>query len=121
MPTEKPAQTDKRRVTMRSIRLAANGATITEECVDYVPSRILDAYVADARTRWQMVEVGDFDHGPGGPDGDTDHTAHLKDLTEEGLAAAHEEHLSRLIEAGEPLLDPVDAPSPVVMTVAEQA
>jgi hypothetical protein len=41
----------KRRVTMRD----QNGG----EAVDYVRPDFLDAYVADAKTRWETVEVSD--------------------------------------------------------------
>ena len=57
--TQTDPRIDKRRVTMKSIRLSADGSTITEEAVDYVRPDHLDAYVADARTRWQLVEVSD--------------------------------------------------------------
>lgn len=110
-------KTDKRKVTMRSVRLDPNGVTITEECIDYVPLAVLEAYMADARSRWQFVEAGsEPDAGPGGVDGDTDASAHLKDITETGLQAAHEAHVEQLLAAGESLTDPVDAPSPVTMT-----
>lgn len=90
MAKQKP-QTDKRRVTMKSIRLAPDGNTLEEHAVDYVPERILDAYVTDARTRWQFVEVSeDYDAGPGGADGDTDHEVHLRDLSPEALATPTE-------------------------------
>lgn len=61
----------KRRVTMRSISAAPDGTAVLE-AVDYVRPDFLDAYVADARTRWQVVEVSDEpDAGPGGYDGST--------------------------------------------------
>ena len=44
---------------------------------DYVPDEILDAYVADAQTRWDTVEIGDEDNGPGGADGETVIPEHL--------------------------------------------
>ena len=62
--------TEKRRVTMTNalamptpdggpVNVALHVAT------DYVPLDILDTYVADARTRWQSVEVGtEHDGGP---------------------------------------------------------
>jgi hypothetical protein len=63
---------DKRRVTMRSVTLTADGATATQEAVDYVRPDHLEAYVADARTRWQFVEVSEEpDAGPGGYEGQT--------------------------------------------------
>jgi len=112
------ATTDKRKVTMRSVRLAPNGATITEEGVDYVPLSVVEAYAADARTRWQFVEIGtEPDAGPGGVDGDTDHEAHLKDLTGPALQAAHEAHVVNLIANGEYAPPPEDATPTVDITV----
>lgn len=71
-------QTTKRRVTMRSVVALPDGTTAQHEAVDYVPEDILDAYVADARTRWQAVIVSDnYDAGPGGHDGDTAELEHL--------------------------------------------
>lgn len=68
---------DKRRVTMTNA-IAVPGGVLTHVATDYVPDDILDAYVADARTRWQSVEVSDdVDHGPGGPDGETHVPEHL--------------------------------------------
>lgn len=78
----------KRRVTMRSVSLLPNGDTATREVVDYVrpnfdgqpeeTTGFLDAYVADARTRWQYVEVSeDPDAGPAGYEGDTTVPEHL--------------------------------------------
>lgn len=71
-------QVTKRRVTMRSVSLAANGDTVKVEKVDYVPDdvrgggNVLEAYVAKARELWQFVEVSDdFDAGPGGYHGQT--------------------------------------------------
>lgn len=67
----------KHRVTMTSHSVAGldeNGypITIKHEAVDYVGVDILDAYVADAQTRWQSVAVSDVpDYGPGGEDGET--------------------------------------------------
>lgn len=66
------ARIDKRKVTMRSVRLLPSGETATEEATDYVGPDYLDAYVADAQTRWQHVAVSDEpDAGPGGYDGAT--------------------------------------------------
>ncbi len=71
MPKADP-RVDKRRVTMRSVTLDGAGNTITHQAVDYVRPDFLDAYVADARTRWQAVEVSTKpDAGPGGYDGKT--------------------------------------------------
>jgi hypothetical protein len=68
---------DKRRVTMTNFGVAgvddAGEPVIARtEVVDYVRPDVLDAYVADARTRWQQVTVSDEpDAGPGGYDGAT--------------------------------------------------
>ena len=68
----------KHRVTMTTAVALADGSVATHQAVDYVPEDILDAYVADARTRWQSVTVSDeVDHGPGGEDGPTAELAHL--------------------------------------------
>lgn len=62
----------KRRVVMRSVSLAPDGQTYTVEAVDYVRPDHVEAYVADARGRWQYVEVSDTpDAGPGGYAGQT--------------------------------------------------
>lgn len=64
------ANLDRRKVTMVSLSAGLNGAVNRHEAVDYVDVEHLDAYVADARTRWQSVEVGDeTDHGPAGENG----------------------------------------------------
>ncbi len=69
----------KYRVTMASAQLGPDGETIRHEAIDYVPQSILDAYTADARTRWQSVTISDEpDFGPGGEDGDTHIPAHLE-------------------------------------------
>lgn len=69
---------DKRRVEMRSVVLDPSGVTVTYEATDYVPPDILEAYVADARTRWQAVLVSDEpDAGPAGYDGPTERPRHL--------------------------------------------
>lgn len=62
---------DKYRVTMRSVTMTPTG--VSEQVVtDYVRADILDAYVLDARTRWQNVDVSDDpDAGPGGYHGQT--------------------------------------------------
>lgn len=66
-----PAVT-KRRVTMRSVVALADGGVGTHEAVDYVRPDFLDAYVTDARSRWQVVEVSDEpDAGPAGFHGQT--------------------------------------------------
>jgi len=64
--TSEPEVT-KRKVTMTH---ALNGGT--GFVTDYVRPDILDAYLADARTRWGTVEVSDEpDAGPGGYHGQT--------------------------------------------------
>ncbi len=71
-------EVDKRKVTMRNATLLADGNTATLEATDYVRPDQLDAYVADARTRWQYVGVSDEpDAGPAGYDG---LTADLADI-----------------------------------------
>ena len=46
------------RVVMRSKGLTPDGNDAVHEAVDpHVPAAIVDAYVADARTRWQHVEA----------------------------------------------------------------
>lgn len=76
--TEQDPRIDKRRVTMRSVSLGADGGTYTTEVVDYVRPDFLDAYVTDAQTRWQHVRVSDEpDAGPGGYHGATVIPAHL--------------------------------------------
>jgi hypothetical protein len=67
----------KRRVDMINIVAAGvddEGRTITHEyrATDYVRPDFLDAYLADARTKWQVVTVADEpDAGPAGYDGPT--------------------------------------------------
>lgn len=67
----------KRKVTMTNVVYAgkdADGNDLFQKQVatDYVRPDFLDAYVADANTRWQHVEVSDEpDAGPGGYDGQT--------------------------------------------------
>ena len=71
----------KRKVTMRSAVLAADGETYVHEATDYVRPDFLDDYLADARNRWQVVTVSDEpDAGPGGYDGDT----FVPDFAQEG-------------------------------------
>lgn len=68
----------KRRVTMRNISAGPDGTVITHEAVDYVRPDFLDAYVVDAKTRWQAVSVSDEpDAGPAGYHGATSVPAHL--------------------------------------------
>lgn len=69
---------EKRKVTMRNVTLLADGTVADFEVVDYVPVDVLDVYVADARTRWSYVGVGEeHDAGPAGDDGDTNELPHL--------------------------------------------
>jgi len=68
----------KRRVTMTNAIALPDGKTETHVAVDYVRPDHLDAYVTDARLRWQLVEVSDEpDAGPGGYDGATFVPGHL--------------------------------------------
>jgi hypothetical protein len=68
---------EKRKVTMTNA-VAAPGGVQTHVATDHVPLDILDAYVADAKLRWQSVQVGDeHDPGPGGDDGETHYPPHL--------------------------------------------
>lgn len=74
--------TEKRKVTMVSVSAVIDDAgktqTVRHEAVDYVPTDVLDAYVADAQSRWGYVEVGKkHDAGPGGDEGDTHYPDHL--------------------------------------------
>lgn len=72
-------QITKKRVTMRTAGIAPGmtdnaGQPVIQitEGVDYVREDFLDAYVADARRRWQTVEVSEeYDAGPGGYHGAT--------------------------------------------------
>jgi len=82
----------KRRVTMKSVSLSPDGATTFKtEATDYLRPDHLEAYVADARTRWQSVQVSDEpDAGPGGWGGATAVPAHL-DLPDAGRIYPAEE------------------------------
>jgi hypothetical protein len=72
MTAKADPRVDKRRVTMRSVVALPDGGVGTHEAVDYIRPDFLRAYVADAKTRWQVVEVSDEpDAGPGGYDGAT--------------------------------------------------
>lgn len=65
-------QITKKRVTMKSVSLLPNGGVDERVAVDYVREDFLDAYVADAQTRWQFVQVSDeYDAGPAGYHGQT--------------------------------------------------
>ncbi len=62
----------KKRVTMKSAMLRRDGAIEMHEATDYVREDFLEAYVTDALTRWQFVEVSEeYDAGPGGYHGST--------------------------------------------------
>lgn len=64
------ASIDRRKVTMKSVALSPDGSLQVHEATDYVDVEHIEAYVADAKTRWQSVVVGDEpDHGPGGAKG----------------------------------------------------
>ena len=83
----------KRRVTMRSAVPLPGGEYGELSATDYVLPEELDAYVADARTRWQHVEVSDEpDAGPGGYHGATHVPAGLDhDLAGQTFAATTED------------------------------
>lgn len=69
---------DRRKVTMISFSADTSGNPLKHEATDYVAVDHIDAYVADAETRWQSVSVSDeTDHGPAGEDGDYNIPAHL--------------------------------------------
>lgn len=72
-----PAAIVKRKVTMVSVVAGPDDSVQRHEAIDYVPEDLLDAYVADAKERWQYVEVGDVDSGPGGDGGATYYPDHL--------------------------------------------
>lgn len=79
----------KRKVTMTSLvaKIDVDGNEFIErhEAVDYVRPDHLDAYVADARNRWQHVSVSDEpDAGPGGYHGQTAVAGHL-DVSDAGI------------------------------------
>lgn len=56
-PTEAP--TERWLVTMRSAFLLQDGSVSTHEATDHVAAADLDAYVEDAKMRWQAVIVAD--------------------------------------------------------------
>lgn len=69
----------KRRVTMQSATLAADGNVYTTTKTDYVRPDILDAYLESAREAWQLVEVSEEpDAGPAGYHGATHVPKQLK-------------------------------------------
>lgn len=72
------ARITKRRVTMRNFvtlppaKPGGPPGIETHEAIDYVNPEFLDAYVADALTRWADVQVSEEpDAGPGGYHGQT--------------------------------------------------
>ncbi len=71
----------KRRVTMTNVLVTEEGDKIVTrriQATDYVRPDFLDAYVADAKTRWQVVQVSEEpDAGPGGYHGQTHVSEHL--------------------------------------------
>jgi hypothetical protein len=81
--SEPDPRIDKRRVTMVSVMASGRVVdgkpeVIEHRVVDYVRPDFLDAYVADAKTKWQSVTVSDEpDAGPGGYDGATHVPARL--------------------------------------------
>jgi hypothetical protein len=85
MATKPDDRVTKRRVTMTNYVFAGNDddgkpVFMEHKAVDYVRPDFLDAYLADARSNWQSVEVSDEpDAGPAGYDGATyvpDHLDH---------------------------------------------
>lgn len=74
-----PAALDRYKVTMKSVSLTDDGTLLEQAAEDYVDVEHLDAYVEDARTRWQSVVVGDVvDHGPAGAHGHYTVHPHMK-------------------------------------------
>lgn len=99
----------KRRVTMTSVVAVGtdeNGDVQMQrhEAVDFVRPDFLDAYIADARSRWQVITVSDEpDAGPLGYDGPTFVPPGL-DVPDAGLyfpATSGSEVEAALIEAGD--------------------
>lgn len=73
---KKDARIDKRKVTMSNYVTVvdADGQPQIQkhEATDYVNPELLDLYVADAKTRWQNVQVSEEpEAGPGGYNGET--------------------------------------------------
>lgn len=98
MPTKTDPRVTKRKVTMKSAIPAGfddDGKPIVHIHIatDHVRPDFLDAYVADAKTRWQSVVVSDEpDAGPGGYHGQT-HVPHGLDhpLAGQTFAATEED------------------------------
>lgn len=98
-PTPTDPRVTKHRVTMRSASLNAQGEMAEHKAVDYVRPDFLDAYVTQAQTVWQFIDVSEEpDAGPGGYEGAT--------FIPPNLDHPH---------AGEfyPAIDPTDAPTEV--------
>lgn len=75
----------KRRVTCRSIALTPTGDIAETTKIDYVRPDHLEAYLVDARERFQFVEVSDEpDAGPDGYEGATTVPEYL-DLPDAGV------------------------------------
>lgn len=71
MPDKTPEIT-KRRVTMKRAVMVPDGDVYQYEAIDYVLPEDIEAYVTDARTRWDYVAVSEEpDAGPGGYHGET--------------------------------------------------
>lgn len=78
MAKAKDPRITKRKVTMTTFVALPDGTLEKTQAEDYVRPDHLEAYVADARTRWQTVTVSDEpDAGPGGYEGETAVPAHL--------------------------------------------
>lgn len=81
MAKQETPEITKRRVTMTNVVVTEReGQIVTQriQATDYVRPDFLDAYVADARTRWELVQVSDEpDAGPGGYHGQTFVPEHL--------------------------------------------
>jgi hypothetical protein len=71
MPTNDLVPNDRLKVTMVSVSINDDGTVLRHEATDYVAPEDVDAYVADARTRWQSVRISDqVDNGPAGDNGE---------------------------------------------------
>lgn len=69
---------EKRHVTMTNAVATATGVEV-HTADDYVPVDVLDAYIVDAKLRWQLVNVESDEHDAG-PGGDAGSTADLSAL-----------------------------------------
>lgn len=68
----------KHRVDMYQVMLDAKNDPVLVKATDYPTPDMLDAYVADARTKYPRVEVSEEpDAGPGGYHGQTHYPSHL--------------------------------------------